>query len=329
MNRDPEVWSHVEALILDTVNRESELRPLARRRDLPKSRSWLYSPIMRKHFSFLACSLVVSPLLALCLTTAVWAEEASVTGTLTANGQTVELPHVYIYAEEKGFYDEKDPTWKIVFAAQPIEERELDSFFVDFPYVKIGITHTAEFDEKAGIRAYSQDVKLPGKAGNISGNPYPELKLESSGPEVFSGRIYLPKANKFFDDTYQYDFTFKAPLSDLNAPIGDPLPPGGGEPGKAYIAWVEAVHSGDPEQLKALVSPEMAEMLDTQDPADVAEELKLMKSMTPTDVKILSGSSDGKTAIIEVEGKMEGEALRGEITLVKEGELWMATKTSW
>ena len=118
-------------------------------------------------------------------------------------------------------------------------------------------------------------------------------------------------------EPHPYDFTFKAPLSDLNAPIGDPLPPGGGEPGKAYIAWVEAVHSGDPQRLKPLVSPELA------------EELELMKSMTPTDLKILSGSSDGKTAILEVEGKMEGETLRGEITLSKEGEHWMATKTSW
>ena len=268
-------------------------------------------------------------LLTLWVTTAVWAEEANVTGTLTANGESVELPYVYVYAEEKGFYDDKDPTWKVVFAAQPIEERELDSFFVDFPYVKIGITHTAEFEEEAGIRAYSQDVKLPGKAGNISGTPYPELELKSSGPEGVSGRIYLPEAAKFFEDTYQYDFTFSAPLSDLNAPIGDPLPSGGGAPGQAYIAWVDAVHSGDPERLKALVSAEMAKMLDTMPAAEVAEELKLMKSMTPTDLKILSGSSDGKTAILEVEGKMDGEKLRGEINVVKEGEHWMATKTSW
>ena len=284
---------------------------------------------MRNHSSLRICSFVVKISLALWLTTAVWAEEASVTGTLTANGETVGLPHVYVYAEEKGFYDDKDPTWKVVFAAQPIEERKLDSFFVDFPYVKIGLTQTSEFDEKAQIRAYSQDVKLPGKPGNISGTPYPELELKSSGPEVFSGRIYLPKAAKFFEDTYQYDFTFSAPLSDLNAPIGDPLPPDGGDPGRAYLAWVDAVHSGDPERLKPLVSPDMAEMLDTKDKAELAEELELMKSMTPTELKILSGSSDGKTAILEVEGKMDGEKLRGEITLVKDGELWMTTETSW
>lgn len=276
-----------------------------------------------------AWSFVVIPVLVLWLTTTVRSEEASVTGTLRANGETVELPYVYVYAEEKGFYDEKDPTWKVIFAAQPIEERELESFFVDFPYIRIGITHTAEFDEKATTQVYSQDVKLPDKTGNISGNPYPELELESSGPEIFAGRIYLPKANEFFDDTYQYDFTFRAPLSDPNAPIGDPLPAGGGEPGQAYIAWVDAVNSGDPERLKPLVSPEMAKMLDTQDPAEVAEELELMKLMNPTDLKILSGSSDGATAILKVEGRMEGEKVRGEITLVKEGEIWLAIKTSW
>ena len=45
--------------------------------------------------------------------------------------------------------------------------------------------------------------------------------------------------------------------------------------------------------------------------------------------KILSGSSDGATAILNLEGRMEGEKVRGEITLVKEGEVWLATKTSW
>ena len=284
---------------------------------------------MRKYLSSTAWSIGTIPVFALWFVPMVWAEEASVTGTLKANGGTVELPHVYVYAEEKGFYDEKDPTWKIIFAAQPIEERDLDGFFMDFPYVRIGITHTAEFDEQPTIQVYSQDIKLPGKPGNISGTPYPDLQLENSGPEVFAGRVFLAKEAEFFEDTYQYDFTFRAPLSDPKAPIGDPLPADGGEPGRAYIAWVEAGHSGDPQRLKPLVSPEMAEMMDAKDAAEVAEELEFLKLMTPTDLKILSGSSDGETAILEVEGLVEGEKIRGEITLIKEGQHWLATETSW
>ncbi|MEE8525085.1 MAG: hypothetical protein V3T72_14205, partial [Thermoanaerobaculia bacterium] len=75
-------------------------------------------------------------------------QEASVSGKLIVNGEPIQLPYVYAYAEEEGFYDPGDPTWMIVFAAEPIEVRELESIFVDFPYLRIGMTRTAEFDDE-------------------------------------------------------------------------------------------------------------------------------------------------------------------------------------
>ena len=232
---------------------------------------------------------------------------------------------MYVYAEEKGFYDEKDPTWRVIFAEKPIELRELDGFLSGFAYVKIGITRTAEFDEKPKLQAYSQDVKLSADGGNISGSPYPELEIESAGPEVFAGRIHLAEPSEFFDDKYQYDFSFRAPLSDPDAPIGDPLPADGGEPGKSYLAWTEVVRSGDVNRIKALLPKEKVEMLE----ADTKEAIEFLQMMTPSDIKVLGGSSDGSTAILKVEGSMDGEKLHGEITLVKMGELWVTTKESW
>lgn len=265
----------------------------------------------------------------LSLSHASWAQEATVVGTLTANGESVELPYVYIYAEEKGFYNDNDPTWKILFAARQIPERELEDSFLDFPYVKLGLTHTSEFDDTPRMQVYSQDVRLPNKPGNISSSTYPELELEKNGPEGFAGRIYLAKPVEFFEDTFQYDFTFQAPLSDPDAPIGEPLPPGGGEPGQAYVDWVKAVSSGDVEQIKRLVPAEMAEMLETKEASEVAEELEMLKLMSPSEVTILSGSSDGETAVLEVEGLMEGQKVHGKITLTRHGSHWIATKTAW
>ncbi len=255
------------------------------------------------------------------------AQDASVSGTLTANGETVSLPYVYAYALEEGFYEDDDPAWALLFVENPIEERDVDEHIWDSAFVEIRITKTAEFGDEPTLQAYAQSLRFSAdQGGNISGGTYPEVELESTGPERFAGRVYLPEAQTIFDDTFQYDFTFSAPLSDPNAPIGEPLPADGGEPGTAYIAWVNAIHSGDVEQLKALVPADVAEQLDSP---EAKEEIEMMRSMTPTAQKILGGSSDGETALLQVEGTMEGETVRGEITLEKVGDHWRATNASW
>jgi hypothetical protein len=256
------------------------------------------------------------------------AEPASVKGTLTANGQTVKLPYVYVYALEKGFYDPADPTWKIFFVEHPVEARKLKEpiVFMDAAYVELGVTRTKEFGDKPGLQIYSQDIKMSAETANISGGNYPKLELSSAGPERFAGRVYHAEPQKFFKDTFQYDFTFSAPLSDPNAPLGQALPADGGEPGKAYRAWVAAIHSGDPARLKPLVPADMAAQLDQP---DAKKDLEMMASLTPTDVRILGGSSDGTTAILKVEGLVDGKKVKGEVTLQKTGGFWLATKSSW
>ena len=131
-----------------------------------------------------------------------------------------------------------------------------------------------------------------------------------------------------FDDKFQYDFQFNTILSDPNAPIGDLLPEGGGEPGKAYQAWSAAVHSGDVEQLKAIVPEEMAAQLSAVTPEEAAEEIGFMKEMTPTDIRVLSGSTDGEIALMQIEGSMVGETINAEVTMTKMGSFWLPTNSS-
>jgi hypothetical protein len=257
--------------------------------------------------------------------------ESSLEGAFTANGEKVELTHVYVYAEKEGFYDKLDPTWTLLFVAGPIEEKELDDHIWDRAYIRLGITRTSEFSEEPRIEVLSQDIRFSAdQPGNVSGGTYPSLELTTAGPEGFAGRVWHAEEQEIFDDTFQYDFIFSAPMVDPSAPIGDPLPAGGGEPGAAFIAWCEAIHSGDLERIKSLVSAEQAAMFD--DPSfteQFAEDLEFMQMMTPTDVEILGGSSDGDTAILEVTGTMEGESLKGEITMTKMGVGWVNTNAAW
>jgi len=259
------------------------------------------------------------------------AGEASLEGTFTANGEQVELSHVYVFAQKEGFYDKTDPTWTLLFVARPVEERDLDDHIWDSAYIRLGVTKTSEFSEQPRIEVFSQDIRFSAdQSGNISGGSYPALELTSAGPEGFEGRVWHAEAQEFFDDTFQYDLTFSAPMSDPFAPIGDPLPAGGGEAGAAYIAWCDAIHSGDMERIKKLVPAEQAAMFDDPSNQDqIMEELEFMKLMTPTEVVVTGGSSDGETVILQVTGVLEGEPATGEITMTKWGDTWVATNSAW
>jgi len=253
-------------------------------------------------------------------------DEAWVKGTFVANGTTVELPYVYVYAKDEGFYDPADPTWELIFVDRPIDERKVDDPIWDAAYISLGVTRTAEFGDQPELQVYSQDIRFSAdQGGNVSGGTYPEIELSEAGPDRFVGRVHHTEEQKIFDDTFTYDLTFSAPLSDPNAPIGEALPAGGGEPGAAYLAWVEAIHAGDIDRLKTLVPPDMAAMLDEE---GVEEDLEMMKAMTPTDVDILGGSSDGETAILQVTGTMDGEAIEAEVTLMRQGDHWIATNVA-
>jgi hypothetical protein len=262
-------------------------------------------------------------------TVAVAGDDAAgtVTGSMVVNGQEVSLPYVYAVQLEEGFYDPADPAWRVVFVSEPVDERDLDGPLWDVSMVEVLITETAEFDDEPTLQVYSQSLRMPELAsGNVSGGTYPELEMRTTGPDRFAGRVHHDGMQEMFDDTFTYDFTFDAPFSDPNAPIGDLLPAGGGEPGAAYLAWVHAIHSGDLDKLRAIVPPDMAAQL--SEPG-AEEEIEFMRMMTPTEVTILGGSTDGETAVLDVEGLMDGEKAKGEITLQKIGEQWLPVSSSW
>ena len=53
-----------------------------------------------------------------------------------------------------------------------------------------------------------------------------------------------------------------------------------------------------------------------------------MQLMTPKKAEIVSGSTDGDTAILNVTVTIEGETGDAEITMTKMGEFWIPTNMS-
>lgn len=256
-------------------------------------------------------------------------DHAEVSGILTANGAELVLPYVYVWRKEEGFYNPDDPTWHFLFVEREVAEREVDDPVWDAAWVEVGITQTKEFSDEPRLEVYTQSLKLSSDAaGNLSGGTYPEFEIDGLGTDRISGRFYHTETQEFFDDKYHYDFTFSAPLSDPNAPLGGPLPEGGGEPGLAYLKWVEIIHAGDVEALKTIVPAEFAEQIEASSAEEAKDQMDFMQATTPKDVKVVRGSTDGETALLEVEGTMDGEAVSGEVEMNRMGAFWIPTKVS-
>jgi len=258
------------------------------------------------------------------------ADEASVKGSFVVNGNPVDVPYVYVWREKKGFYKDDDPAWTILFVGRKLKATEIGDPVWDAAWIELGVTESSGYsDEGPKLQVYSQSLRLSSDSGgNISGGTYPQIKLDGLQTGAISGHVWHEETQEFFDDQYFYDLTFNTAISDPDAPIGDVLPEGGGAPGQAYLKWVETLQTGDMDKLLAIVPQELAEQLTSAPREEAEEQIDFMRSMTPSGVRILSGSSDGETAILKIEGELDGETVNAEITMTKMGEFWVPTKTS-
>src|SRR6266498_3344468 len=97
--------------------------------------------------------------------------------------------------------------------------------------------------------------------GHFSGVGKQKLDLTAMDAKHVAGRFYLEKPDDFFKNTYIYDVKFDAPFSAApkeagpEALKGTQLPPGGGDPGKAYMAYTKVLAAGDLKALRPRQQP--------------------------------------------------------------------------
>ncbi|RPJ84824.1 MAG: hypothetical protein EHM13_02995, partial [Acidobacteria bacterium] len=83
----------------------------------------------------------------------------------------------------------------------------------------------------------------PVKAVSTAGLSF-TCNLKTHAATRVAGQVRTDGTEKFSSDAFTFDVTFDIPVTPEPAP-GEPLPAAGGEPGKAYVAFVAALQKGD------------------------------------------------------------------------------------
>jgi hypothetical protein len=140
------------------------------------------------------------------------------------------------------------------------------------------------------------------------------------------GRLTSGGALKTMDgSTYTVDLKFAVDVPKL--PAGEALPAGGGEPGKAFTAFVAATQKKSWPAIKAGSSPDALKMFDksynsaAENAASAADLLNAWVSTSK--MKVTGGLLRGTTAVLDVEGEMfPGQLSLSRVQMVKTGATW-------
>ena len=110
-----------------------------------------------------------------------------------------------------------------------------------------------------------------------------------------------------------------------NAQTGQKLPPGGGDPGKAYLAFQTAIQKKDLAAIKKLKPADAPDIPDEQ----LKGMLEMMAAMTPKDVKIAEGYVKGDVAVLYLTATQDGKPRYGTVEIRRASGVWWGVKESW
>ncbi len=131
----------------------------------------------------------------------------------------------------------------------------------------------------------------------------------------------------------RHEVRFDLPVHDEDnyvyaSPTAKPLPADGGEPGRALLALVKALDSGDMEAIIAQsLPPEQAPVMRAQVAKQGEDKfLSMMRLMRPVRAQVKGGSVDGDSAVVDFSGDMaDGSAVTGKAEMKRLEGRWFVT----
>lgn len=255
-------------------------------------------------------------------------------GSYSVDGKTVELKYAYAMSQPNTF-DEKKTDTAILLTDQPVSDAELAGA-KDLGRVGTSKGRNSvlfEIDETGrAMREVVRHESLGEASLQMSGMTLADVKLASKTADRVEGSADTKKPEDFVKHQYAIHAKFSASIraARRDAPLpsaksGKKLPKGGGEPGKAYLAFEDMIRKKDIAGLRKLKPAGVADMSDE----DLKAGLEIMAAMTPEKISIDDGYIDGDLAVLYVSGLQEGKKQYATVRMTKGDGVWRATEQKW
>jgi len=254
-------------------------------------------------------------------------------GTVTVEGKVMEVHHAYAVAQPLRM-DESIIETIVLLTVKPLPEGLLEGTSDLWRTVPGKHPGWIYFSVLADGKPYKQAFEHPAFPGRVPQRigTRPWVRFEGQGTDRIIGSVDMPAAEKFEPfASYEVHVRFNAPMVGSGAAAtvafaraGQPLPPDGGDPGKAYLALCQAIQKNDPAALRGLG------MGDVKLPAAQAEMmLKGLTAAWPASPRLVNGFILGDRALLHVTGVREKATLYGTIEMEKRAGGWVVTNTTW
>ena len=254
-------------------------------------------------------------------------------GSFSIDGKSVAVHYAYAMTQPDVF-DAKKTNTAILVSEKPVSDAALADA-KDLEDAGRGMTNwiLIKLDEKgSAIREVVRHQSLGDASLQMSGMTHSDFKAGAQSADRIEGAIRTEKEEEFLHHKYRTDVRFSAPLRVAareeplpDARTGKKLPKGGGEPGKAYFAFEDAVRRKDLAAIRKLKPADMPDMPDN----DLRQALEIMAAMSPEKVVVDDGYIAGDTAVLYVSGTQDGRKSYGTIRMKRVGDNWLATNQNW
>jgi len=245
--------------------------------------------------------------------------EGTVAGTLTLDGVSTPLQHVYA-SVEPGFFDKSTEDVHILFSDVPLADDTRDDRFAMIHLARDGKAHILEVVVDQSGQPIGGSIFAKNFDGMVSVTGMHHLTRTRWERGLVEGRLHMDAPHPFMGVAFQYDATFAAPIprsptaAELEVALRTP-------PALAAAAYVAAVRRGE---LAAFLQT-LTETARAEYRTDGAARLRELRADLPGDARPtrVTPQTDG-SVLVEVEGHRASDRMTIGYTLrmIAENGAW-------
>lgn len=248
-------------------------------------------------------------------------------GTVTVNGKSFEMKHVYAMQIED-WTDKTQSAALVLVTDKPVPQKLLVEDLDTFALRDAGV-NGIKFEFYSGGSNYAMNMVGDEIAVGLSvSGTFDKEQFTELTDTHLSGKFVQDKA--IGDTKFSYDLQLDTDIAPrvvkAEPTAADAEAAQKAESVKAYFAFYEVLKAGDLKAIRAMVAPERAAQMDQP---DFKETLAFIQSMMPTDVKALKATEGEDSAEILLSGKDSGEDRVGTVLMLKRNGKWIVEKESW